>query len=210
MPERRLPAARHAMPTWSSLSTPTRSATAPAGTSMRTRATPKDVPSNPAEATLIPSAFITSGSKGAKTPCPKFRRKNMARNQDQLAKARRKTRVQILDRLHPGRPPAPGRPQRIEAHYRRHGTSVISAGLDVRSCSTTSRSTLCPVVDVPIGAGYAIKSSDLTVLADLDARKVNHLLIDISRSHALAINRGFRTSDRSQAGSTYGPNLIAH
>jgi len=35
-----------------------------------------------------------------------------------------KTQVQILERLHPGRPPAPGRPQRIEAHYRRHGVDV--------------------------------------------------------------------------------------
>lgn len=44
-----------------------------------------------------------------------------------------KTQVQILERLHPGHPPAPGQPQRIEAHYRRHGTLAILAGLDVRS-----------------------------------------------------------------------------
>jgi len=44
-----------------------------------------------------------------------------------------KTQVQILERLHAGRPPAPGRPQRLDAHYRRHGTVAILAGLDVRS-----------------------------------------------------------------------------
>lgn len=44
-----------------------------------------------------------------------------------------KTQVQILEQLHPGRPLAPGQPQRIDAHYRRHGTLAILAGLDVRS-----------------------------------------------------------------------------
>jgi transposase len=44
-----------------------------------------------------------------------------------------KTQVQILERLHPGRPAAPGRLARLEAHYRRHGTLAILAGLDVRS-----------------------------------------------------------------------------
>ncbi len=44
-----------------------------------------------------------------------------------------KTQVQILERLHPGRPPAPGYPQRLEADYRRHGTLAILAGWDVRS-----------------------------------------------------------------------------
>lgn len=44
-----------------------------------------------------------------------------------------KTQVQILEHLHPGRPLAPGRPQRIAAHYRRHGTVAILAGLDVRT-----------------------------------------------------------------------------
>lgn len=31
------------------------------------------------------------------------------------------------------RPPAPGQPERFEAHYRRHGTVAILAGLDARS-----------------------------------------------------------------------------
>jgi transposase len=44
-----------------------------------------------------------------------------------------KTQVQILERIHPGRLVAPGRPQRIDAHYRRHGVFAVLAGLDVRS-----------------------------------------------------------------------------
>ena len=44
-----------------------------------------------------------------------------------------KTQVQILERLHPGRPLAPQRPQRIEDVYRRHGTLAILAGFEVRT-----------------------------------------------------------------------------
>jgi transposase len=44
-----------------------------------------------------------------------------------------KTQVQILERLHPGRPLAAGRPARQEEHYRRHGTLAILAGLHVRT-----------------------------------------------------------------------------
>jgi transposase/transposase-like protein len=44
-----------------------------------------------------------------------------------------KTQVQILERRHPGQPPAPNRPQRLEVHYRRHGTLAVLAGLAVRS-----------------------------------------------------------------------------
>lgn len=44
-----------------------------------------------------------------------------------------KTQVQILERLHDGRLVGSGRPQRIEDHYRRHGTLAILAALDVRS-----------------------------------------------------------------------------
>lgn len=44
-----------------------------------------------------------------------------------------KTQVQILERLHPGRPIGSGRPQRVEEHYRRHGVLAVLGGLDVRS-----------------------------------------------------------------------------
>lgn len=44
-----------------------------------------------------------------------------------------KTQVQILERLAPSRPLTAGQPQRLEVHYRRHGTLAILAGLDVRS-----------------------------------------------------------------------------
>jgi transposase len=44
-----------------------------------------------------------------------------------------KTQVQILERRSLGRPLAPGRPPRLEVHYRRHGTLAVLAGLAVRS-----------------------------------------------------------------------------
>jgi transposase len=43
-----------------------------------------------------------------------------------------KTQIQILERLHPGRPMGRGRPQRIEEHYRRHGILAVLGGWDVR------------------------------------------------------------------------------
>ncbi|HWP57475.1 MAG TPA: IS630 family transposase [Candidatus Acidoferrales bacterium] len=48
-----------------------------------------------------------------------------------------KTQVQLLERLHPGRPLAPGRPQRIEVDYRRHGTLAVLAGLELRTNHVT-------------------------------------------------------------------------
>ena len=47
-----------------------------------------------------------------------------------------KTQIQVLERVHPGRPLASGRPQRIEEHDRRHGVLAVMAGLDVRSGTT--------------------------------------------------------------------------
>jgi transposase len=44
-----------------------------------------------------------------------------------------KTQVQVLDRLHPGRPMGPGHPERLEDQYRRHGTLAVLAGWDVRT-----------------------------------------------------------------------------
>jgi transposase len=43
-----------------------------------------------------------------------------------------KTQLQILERLYPDRPVAPGRPARREEHYRRHGILAVLAGFDVR------------------------------------------------------------------------------
>jgi hypothetical protein len=40
--------------------------------------------------------------------------------------------IQILQRCHPGQPPAPGRPQRVEFEYVRHGTVAYHAAWDVR------------------------------------------------------------------------------
>ena len=50
-----------------------------------------------------------------------------------------KTQVQILERLHPGRPMAPGRPRRIDDEYKRHGVLAVLAGLDVRSGQVVER-----------------------------------------------------------------------
>lgn len=48
-----------------------------------------------------------------------------------------KSQQQILERVHPAGPMAPGRPTRIEQTYRRHGTLAILAGLDVRTGRVT-------------------------------------------------------------------------
>lgn len=42
-----------------------------------------------------------------------------------------KTGIQALQRKHPTRPMAPGRPERREFEYIRHGTRCLTAGLDV-------------------------------------------------------------------------------
>lgn len=44
-----------------------------------------------------------------------------------------KTQLQILERIHPPRPLAPGRPVRVEQTYRRHGVLAVLTGLDVRT-----------------------------------------------------------------------------
>jgi transposase len=44
-----------------------------------------------------------------------------------------KTQQQILERVHPTRPMAPGVPTRIEQTYRRHGVVATLAGLDVQT-----------------------------------------------------------------------------
>ncbi len=75
------------------------------------------------------------------SPDPEFRRKVRRVVRWYLRPGRRthvvcvdeKTQVQILERLHPGRPLIPGRPARQEEHYRRHGTLAVLAGLHVRT-----------------------------------------------------------------------------
>lgn len=42
-----------------------------------------------------------------------------------------KTQLQLRERIHPPTPPAPGRPQRVEHEYRRHGTCAYQAARDV-------------------------------------------------------------------------------
>lgn len=42
-----------------------------------------------------------------------------------------KTQLQIRERIHPPTPPGPGRPQRVEHEYRRHGTCAYQAAWDV-------------------------------------------------------------------------------
>ena len=46
-----------------------------------------------------------------------------------------KSQLQILSRCHPGLPPAPGRPGKVEFEYERHGTVAYLAAYDVhRAC----------------------------------------------------------------------------
>lgn len=44
-----------------------------------------------------------------------------------------KTGMQATERLHPDKPAAPGRKARREYEYKRHGTSTLIAGMDVKS-----------------------------------------------------------------------------
>ena len=50
-----------------------------------------------------------------------------------------KSQLQILARCHPGLPPAPGRPGRVEFEYERHGTVAYLAAYDVHRARLMSR-----------------------------------------------------------------------
>ena len=50
-----------------------------------------------------------------------------------------KSQLQILSRRHPGLPPAPGRPGRVEFEYERHGTVAYLAAYDVHRARLTGR-----------------------------------------------------------------------
>ena len=50
-----------------------------------------------------------------------------------------KSQLQILSRCHPGLPPAPGRPGRVEFEYERHGTVAYLAAYDVHRAQLTGR-----------------------------------------------------------------------
>ena len=50
-----------------------------------------------------------------------------------------KSQLQILSRCHPGLPPAPGRPGRVEFEYERHGTVAYMAAYDVHRARLMGR-----------------------------------------------------------------------
>jgi hypothetical protein len=50
-----------------------------------------------------------------------------------------KSQLQILSRRHPGLPPAPGRPGRVEFEYERHGTVAYLAAYDVHRAHLMGR-----------------------------------------------------------------------
>jgi transposase len=50
-----------------------------------------------------------------------------------------KSQLQILSRCHPGLPPAPGRPGRVEFEYERHGTVAYLAAYDVHRARLMGR-----------------------------------------------------------------------
>jgi len=61
-----------------------------------------------------------------------------------------KTQIPIRSRCHPLQPPAPGRPQRVEHEYRRHGTCAYLAAWDVhraRLCGTVVARLSIPAFD---------------------------------------------------------------
>jgi hypothetical protein len=66
--------------------------------------------------------------------------------------------IQVLARLHPGLPPAPGQVRRVEFEYKRLGTVAYHAAWDVfrgrlfgRVAPTTSIATLTELIDLVMG-----------------------------------------------------------
>jgi hypothetical protein len=58
---------------------------------------------------------------------------------DFVVSADEKSGIQILHRIHPTTPPAPGRAMRVEHEYRRHGTLAYMAAWDVRRAKLFGR-----------------------------------------------------------------------
>jgi hypothetical protein len=58
---------------------------------------------------------------------------------DRVICADEKTSLQVLERIHPTLPPAPGRPMRVEHEYRRHGVVCYLAALDVHTGRVVGR-----------------------------------------------------------------------
>jgi transposase len=61
------------------------------------------------------------------------------RPDEYVLSADEKTGVQALRRIHPGLPPAPGRPARVEFEYRRGGTLAYLAAYDVHQATVFGR-----------------------------------------------------------------------
>jgi len=60
-------------------------------------------------------------------------------DEEYVLSADEKSQLQILSRRHPGLPPAPGRPGRVEFEYERHGTVAYLAAYDVHRAHLMGR-----------------------------------------------------------------------
>ena len=93
-----------------------------------------------------------------------------------------KTAMAARSRKHPSRPAAPGRPERVEFEYRRHGTASIIAALDVHSGA---------VVAEPIERNDSAHFIEFLAEVDrrVDAGLDIHLILDNGSSHVSKATR---------------------
>jgi hypothetical protein len=56
------------------------------------------------------------------------------------------TGIQALERIGPGLPMAPGKVERREFEYRRHGTQTLIAAFDVTTSKVQGVAAMCPIV----------------------------------------------------------------
>jgi transposase len=87
-----------------------------------------------------------------------------------------KTAIAARSRKHPTKPGAPGRRERVEFEYRRHGTASIVAALDVHSGNVVA-------TDIPRNTAAHFIGFLETIDGDVDASLDIHLILDNGSSH---------------------------
>jgi transposase len=87
-----------------------------------------------------------------------------------------KTAIAARSRKHPTQPPGPGRPERVEFEYRRHGTASIVAALDVHSGNVVA-------TDVPRNTAAHFIGFLATIDRDVASGLDIHLILDNGSSH---------------------------
>ena len=105
---------------------------------------------------------------------------------DYVVSADEKSQLQALSRCHPGLPPAPGRPRRVEFEYDRHGTLAYFGAYDVHRAVLMGH--VAPTTGI-VHFGALVKKV-MTTEPYASARRV-YWVVDNGSSHAgrASINR---------------------